>query len=204
MCHSVLGLIDLYRRGELSPLEVVSDALKRIERCDAELRAFIHVSRDAALIAARAAEERWSNGAAGPLEGVPIAHKDILFTVDAPTTAGSHLLDGWRAERDADVVARLRAAGGVSLGKTNLSEFACGSLELRGMPANPWRCDTYAGGSSGSSASAVAGGLVAAATGTDTAGSIRVPASFCGVVGCKPSAGLVSNDGVVPLSWSMD
>lgn len=201
---SVLDLIEAYRSGVLSPVEVVSDALERVDRQDATLRAFLHVSGDAALTSARASEARWRSASAGPLEGVPIAHKDILATVDAPTTGHSRLLDGWRSDRDATAVARLRAAGAVSIGKTNLSEFACGSMDLRGIPRNPWGSGIYAGGSSGGSATAVAAGLVPATTGTDTAGSIRVPASFCGLVGVKPTWGLVSNDGVVPLSWSMD
>jgi len=205
MSVTVLSLLERYRRGDVSPLDVVQDALARIEAHDPMLRAFLHVSGEAALIAARASTERWRNGAvAGPLDGVPIAHKDILATADAPTTGHSRLFDGWRPERDSTVVARLRAAGAVSVGKTNLSEFACGSMDVRGMPVNPWRRDTYAGGSSGGSATAVAAGLLPVATGTDTAGSIRVPASFCGLVGVKPTWGLVSNDGVMPLSWSMD
>lgn len=205
MTFDVLTLLKSYERGALNPLEVVQDALSRIDARDQALRAFLHVSAEAALIAARASAERWRRGAiVGPLDGVPIAHKDVLATTDAPTTGHSRRFEGWRPERDGAVVARLRAAGAVSVGKTNLAEFACGSMDIRGMPSNPWRRDTYAGGSSGGSASAVAAGLVSAATGTDTAGSIRVPASFCGLVGVKPTWGLVSNDGVIPLSWSMD
>ena len=205
MTSDVLTLLEGYRSGALSPVEVVQESLARIEAQDPALRAFLHVSAEAASIAAHASAERWRRGAiAGPLDGIPIAHKDILATTDAPTTGHSRLCAEWRPARDASVVARLRSAGAVSLGKTNLSEFACGSMDVRGMPVNPWREGTYAGGSSGGSATAVAAGLVSAATGTDTAGSIRVPAAFCGLVGVKPTWGLVSNDGVIPLSWSMD
>jgi len=202
---TIAGLARAYRSGQLSPVEVVDDRLRAIAAVDDDLRAFITVSADAARAAAGRAERQLRDGPpASPLLGVPVAHKDILHTEDAPTTGGSRRYEGRGPTSDATAVARLRAAGMISLGKTNLSEFACGSMDLRGMPRNPAKAGYYTGGSSGGSGAAVAGGLVPAATGTDTAGSIRVPASFCGLVGVKPSRGRVSNHGLEPLSWTMD
>jgi aspartyl-tRNA(Asn)/glutamyl-tRNA(Gln) amidotransferase subunit A len=203
---TIASLALAYRTGETTPVEVVEHYLERIAREDERLRAFMHVAADEARAAARRAERRLADDPEGrfPLLGVPIAHKDILQTEDAPTGGHSRRLAGRPNGDDATAVAKLRAAGAINLGKTNLSEFACGSMDLRGMPVNPWHPDRYTGGSSGGSAAAVAAGLCTAATGTDTAGSIRVPASFCGLVGLKPTYGRVSTAGVVPLSWTTD
>jgi aspartyl-tRNA(Asn)/glutamyl-tRNA(Gln) amidotransferase subunit A len=202
---TITSLARAFRRKDASPVDVVTALLKRIDEIDDQYRAFLYVCRETALAAAHAAEKALrEQPQSHPLLGIPIAHKDILYTADAPTTAHSRLLSQARPTPDAVAVARLRAAGMIHLGKTNLSEFACGSTDIRGLPRNPWREGTYTGGSSGGSGAAVAAGLVPAATGSDTAGSIRVPASFCGLVGVKPTYGRVSTLGLLPLSWSSD
>lgn len=202
---SIVEMAHAYRHGGASPVEVIDALVKRIDATDDHYKAFLYVCREAAYAEAKTAEQALRTQAhPHPLLGIPVAHKDILHTVDAPTTAHSRLLIDAKPSFDATAVARLRAAGMIHLGKTNLSEFACGSMDIRGLPTNPWRKSAYTGGSSGGSAAAVAAGLVPAATGSDTAGSIRVPASFCGLVGVKPTFGRVSTYGLIPLSWTTD
>ncbi|MGA8773778.1 MAG: amidase [Terriglobales bacterium] len=196
------------RRGEISPVELTRDYLDRIERLNPKLNAYITVLADSALCEARHAEQEIFRGDyRGPLHGIPIGLKDILDTAGVRTTAASALFKDRIPAEDAEVVRRLRAAGAVILGKQNLHEFAYGGSSLisfYGEVRNPWDTARVAGGSSGGSAASVAAGMGLAAVGTDTAGSVRLPASYCGVVGLKPTYGRVSGRGVVPLSWSFD
>jgi aspartyl-tRNA(Asn)/glutamyl-tRNA(Gln) amidotransferase subunit A len=192
----------------LSPFEVTRTVLERIERLNSSLGAFITVMANSALADARAAEIEIGAGCwRGPLHGVPIALKDLIDTAGVRTTSGSELHKDRIPEADAHVVRRLKQAGAVIVGKNNLHEFAYGGSSLVsyfGDVHNPWDLSRIAGGSSGGSAAAVAAGLCYAAVGTDTAGSIREPASLCGCVGVKPTYGRVSARGVIPLSASLD
>ncbi|HEX8969759.1 MAG TPA: amidase, partial [Chloroflexota bacterium] len=197
-------LAQLISSRQVSSTELTRAFLERIERYDQRLRAFISVDAERALEGARAAD---SGAASGALHGVPVAIKDNIATRDLRTTAGSRVLADWVPDHDAPVVRRLRAAGAILLGKTNLHEFAyggtCTNVEF-GAVRNPWNTEHVPGGSSGGSGAAVAAGLCAAALGTDTAGSVRLPACQCGVVGLKPTYGRISIEGVVPLAWSLD
>jgi aspartyl-tRNA(Asn)/glutamyl-tRNA(Gln) amidotransferase subunit A len=192
---------------EVSSIEVVTHLLSRIEAQRA-LGAFLHVDGQRALDDARAIDARRATGEAlGALAGVPIAHKDIFATRGEPTTAGSKMLAGYQSPFDATVVARLSAAGAVSLGKLNCEEFAMGSSNENsafGVVRNPWNTQRVPGGSSGGSAAAVAARLLPAATGTDTGGSIRQPASFAGITGIKPTYGVCSRWGMVAFASSLD
>lgn len=207
-----LGVHELgqaYRTGKVSPLDVTQAILKRIERLNPVLRAYITVLEDAALLAARAAERQFSAGIdLGRLQGVPVAVKDIIRVRGTRTTAASRvLLDASHDEEDASVVRRLRSAGAILVGKLNLHEFARGDPDPNGPfgnVQNPRKLGHQAGSSSSGSAAAVAAGLAVAALGTDTGGSIRHPAGVCGVVGLKPTYGLVSLRGVIPLSAALD
>jgi aspartyl-tRNA(Asn)/glutamyl-tRNA(Gln) amidotransferase subunit A len=202
---SVTVLADLLARREVSPVELVSALLDRIDRYDGALHSYISVCRETAPAAARRAEQEIRSGLRrGPLHGIPIAHKDIYFTRGVRTTAHSRTMPEFVPEYDATVVERLDAAGMILVGKTNTTEFAIGTMDVFGTARNPWNASCYTGGSSGGSGAAIAAGLAVAATGSDTGGSIRIPASFCGVAGIKPTYGRVSRHGVVPLSWSMD
>lgn len=196
------------RRGAVSPVELTRECLARIERLNPGLNAFITVLADSALEDARRAEAEIQRGSyRGALHGVPIGLKDILDTAGTRTTAASAQYQDRVPTEDAEVVRRLRAAGAVILGKQNMHEFAYGGssiVSFFGEVRNPWDRSRIAGGSSGGSAASVAAGLGYAAIGTDTGGSVRLPAACCGVVGLKPSYGRVSTRGVVPLSWSLD
>lgn len=197
-------LADRLRGGELSPREAVQSFLDRIAEHDGALNAYITVRAEEALAEAAALE---GTAERGPLYGVPVAVKDVIDVAGAPTTAASKILAGNIPPRDAAAVERLRRAGAVAVGKLNLHEFAYGALTTSphfGPARNPWSLERVCGGSSGGSGSAVAAGLAAGALGTDTAGSIRIPACFCGVTGLRPSSGRVSNRGVVPVSWTFD
>ena len=195
-------------RRELSPVEVTRAHLARIERLDTKLNAFLTVTAERALAEAAAAEREIAAGKSrGPLHGAPMARKDLFDTAGVTTTAGSKILAQNVPARDATVVERLSAAGLVLLGKTNMHEFAFGTTSdnpHHGPARNPWDPERSPGGSSGGSAAALAAGLCAVAPGTDTGGSIRIPAGACGVVGFKPTLGRVSRRGVTPLAWSFD
>jgi aspartyl-tRNA(Asn)/glutamyl-tRNA(Gln) amidotransferase subunit A len=197
-----------YAARRFSPVEVVTAFLRRIDAMDSDLHSYITVLRETARSAASDAERRYAAGVPlGPLDGVPIGLKDVIDTAGIRTTANSrHFLD--RIPRsDATVVERLRQRGAIVLGKHTMYEFASGTPGPKDpFPAarNPWDPELVPGGSSSGSAAAVAAGLCAGAIGSDTGGSIRGPASYCGVVGFKPSPGLLSTRGVVPLSWTLD
>jgi aspartyl-tRNA(Asn)/glutamyl-tRNA(Gln) amidotransferase subunit A len=205
---TIENLSQRIRAREISPVELTQDCLGRIERLNPKLNAFITVLAESALDEARHAEEDIFRGKyRGPLQGVPIGLKDILDTANVRTTAASALFEDRIPVEDAEVVRRLRAAGAVILGKQNLHEFAYGGSSLisfYGELRNPCDAARVAGGSSGGSAASVASGMGFAAVGTDTAGSVRLPSAYCGVVGLKPTYGRVSARGVVPLSWSFD
>jgi aspartyl-tRNA(Asn)/glutamyl-tRNA(Gln) amidotransferase subunit A len=195
------------RDTRLSPVALVREYLDRIDRLDGTLRAYITVAREQALADAARAEQAVARGERlGPLHGVPFAVKDQLDATGLRTTAGSRLLADNVATSDAPVVSRLRAAGGILLGKLNLTEFALGgTLQFPfGQPRNPWNVDHDPGGSSSGSGIAAAAALAAVTLGEDTGGSIRSPASNCGAVGLRPTWGLVPRAGCIPLCWSMD
>ncbi len=197
----------MYRRGETRPSEVVRVLLDRIEAHEARLHAYLFLDRDAARQEAARWDARVRNPDAPPLAGIPIAVKDVICTRGWPTTCGSRILDGFRPPYDATAVTRLREAGAILMGKTNCDEFAMGSSTENsgyGVTRNPWDDARVPGGSSGGSAAAVAAGETAAALGTDTGGSIRQPAAFCGVVGLKPTYGRVSRYGLVAFASSLD
>ncbi len=197
-----------FRDRSLSPVELTHECLQRIEKLNPRLNAYITVLPESALEDARRAEQQILQGEIrGPLHGIPIGLKDIIDTAGTRTTAASAQYKDRIPKEDAEVVRRLRAAGAVILGKQNLHEFAYGGSSMVsyfGEVRNPWDESRMAGGSSGGSAASVAAGLGYAAVGTDTAGSIRLPAAYCGTVGLKPTFGRVSARGVVPLSWSYD
>jgi aspartyl-tRNA(Asn)/glutamyl-tRNA(Gln) amidotransferase subunit A len=196
------------RAGELSPVEATQECLARIERLDGGLRAFITVDHAGALETARRLEAEQRRGAwRGPLHGVPLAVKDLCFIRGLPTSCGTRTAEYFLAEQDCTVAARLAGAGAVTLGKLNMTELAMGPFgdnAHHGHAQNPWRVGHCAGGSSSGSAVAVAAGLALGAVGTDTGGSIRLPAAACGIVGLKPTYGRVSRAGAMPLSWSND
>ncbi len=202
------GLAGAIREGKVSPVEATQECLGRIGRLDGKLRAFITVDEAGALETARRLEAEQRRGAwRGPLHGVPLAFKDLCFTRGLPTSCGTKTAEYFIGERDCTAVARLAAAGAVPLGTLNMTELAMGPFgdnAHHGHAQNPWRTGHCAGGSSSGSAVAVAAHLALGALGTDTGGSIRLPAAACGIVGLKPTYGRVSRAGVMPLSWSND
>ena len=208
MKDSILKTGQLLRNGSVSPVELTTDCLARIDKLNSRLNAFITVTADSALAAAREAENEIRRGHwRGPLHGIPLALKDLIDTAGVRTTAASLLFKDRIPTKDAEVVRRLRAAGAMLLGKQNLHEFAYGGSSMVsafGEVRNAWNPEHIAGGSSGGSATAVAAGLGYGAIGTDTAGSVREPAALCGVVGLKPTYGRVSAQGIIPLSVSLD
>ena len=202
---NVTELAPLLRARKLSPVEIVHALLERIDTLNGDLIAYLHISAEHALAAAQAAEiEIGSGGYRGPLHGIPVAYKDIYDVQGMPTTAASKVMAGYVAAEDSTVAARLRRAGAICLGKLNTIEFASGSMEVFGTARNPWNTAMFPGGSSSGSGTALAAHMVPLATGSDTGGSIRNPASFCGIVGLKPTYGRISRAGIIPLSWSLD
>src|SRR5437762_3408931 len=199
---------ELLRRRQVSPVELTQACLKRIDQYNPSINAFITITRDQALTVAREMETEQKSGKwRGPLHGIPIALKDNIDTAGIRTTAASGVFKDRVPAEDAEVVVRLKKAGAILLGKLNLHEFALGGTSASpssGPVHNPWALDHHPGGSSGGSGAAIAPHLCIAALGTDTGGSIRIPASHCGIVGLKPTYGRVSNRGVIPMSWTLD
>ena len=193
---------------QVSPVEVTRECLARVGKLDPTIRSFITVDADGALSAARELEAELGAGLSrGPLHGIPVAYKDLLCVGGLPTSCGTKTRDYFAADRECTAVGRLRDAGAVTLGKLNMTELALGPFgdnPHHGDVQNPWKRGHAAGGSSSGSAAAVAAGFVVGALGSDTGGSIRLPAACCGVVGLKPTYGRVSRAGAMPLSWSMD
>jgi aspartyl-tRNA(Asn)/glutamyl-tRNA(Gln) amidotransferase subunit A len=205
--ETVTQLSASLRQRKFSATELTQSLLARVERAQPELNAFISIEAESALAAAAAADRRLAAGDAPALTGIPIAHKDLFCTEGVRTTCGSRMLANFVSPYDATVVARLRAAGSVLVGKTNMDEFAMGSSNETshfGPVRNPWDLSCVPGGSSGGSAAAVAARLLPATTGTDTGGSIRQPAALCGVTGLKPTYGRVSRFGMVAFASSLD
>ncbi len=205
---SLVSAVRLIRQRELSPVELVQTILNRIGTYGKSINAYIACYADQAIQAARRAEDAIAHGRPlGPLHGIPLAVKDLFFTAGLPTTAGTRVLKDFVAQEDATVIHRLKEAGAILLGKLNLHELAYGITNDNphfGAVRNPWNLDRISGGSSGGSAAAVAASLCLGSLGTDSGGSIRIPAACCGVVGLKPTYGRVSRSGVVPLAWSLD
>lgn len=204
---SVAQLIEGLRERQFSSVELTRTYLDRIAALDSQFNSFITVDETAAMAAAALADERIAAGNAAALTGIPIAHKDIFCTDGLRTSCGSRMLDNFVPPYDATVIQRFKTAGAVLLGKTNMDEFAMGSSNessFYGPVRNPWDTNLVPGGSSGGSAAAVAALLAPAATGTDTGGSIRQPAAFCGITGLKPTYGRVSRLGMVAFASSLD
>ncbi|RVU30686.1 MULTISPECIES: Asp-tRNA(Asn)/Glu-tRNA(Gln) amidotransferase subunit GatA [Neptunomonas] len=194
-------------QGDFSSVELTQAYLDRIESQDSKYNSYITVTPELALEQAAAADTARQSGNAGPMTGIPVAHKDIFCTQGVRTSAGSKMLDNFISPYDATVIQKFNAAGCVSLGKTNMDEFAMGSSNessFYGAARNPWHTDHVPGGSSGGSAAAVAADLAPAATGTDTGGSIRQPSAFCNLTGLKPTYGRVSRFGMIAYASSLD
>ena len=205
--NTISGLLDGYRKRLFSPEEVVRAYLERIEALDVQYRSIITVTAESALRQAEAAGKLLAEGGGAPLLGVPVTHKDNIDTAGIRTTNGSRIDRDRVPERNATVVSRLDKAGCVTVGKANLFEYAFGITSdnpFYGTVRNPWDVRRTAGGSSSGSAASVAAGFCLGSIGTDTAGSIRVPAACCGVVGLKPTYGLLPMDGIDTLSWTLD
>lgn len=205
--QSITTLAQKLRKKEISSVELTRLFLERIQKLDPQLNSFITISDELALQQAKAADELLSSGKGSSLTGIPIAHKDLFCTQSVLTTCGSKMLHNFIPPYESTVTSRIQKSGAVMLGKTNMDEFAMGSSNensFYGAVKNPWNLDKVPGGSSGGSAAAVAAGLTIAATGTDTGGSIRQPASFCGITGIKPTYGRVSRFGMIAYASSLD
>jgi aspartyl-tRNA(Asn)/glutamyl-tRNA(Gln) amidotransferase subunit A len=194
-------------RRELSAVDLTLNYLEKIKKLDGTVNAYLHVNEELALKAAEKAQERINRGKASALTGIPVAVKDNLCTTDMPTTCASRMLEGYIPPYDATVIARLRESGAVILGKVNMDEFAMGASTRNSYykkTANPYDVTRVPGGSSGGSAASVAAGLAVASLGSDTGGSIRQPAAFCGVTGIRPTYGRVPRYGCVAFASSLD
>lgn len=211
---SIIQAVNLLKIGELSPTELINAHIQRIEQLNPKLNCFITFTPDIAIAKAKSIEKRYvdyrknkSSDSLPSLLGIPVAYKDIFETRGIRTTAGSRVFENFIPKKNSTVVSLLEKAGAISLGKLNMHELALGVTNVNpnfGACKNPWKITHISGGSSGGSAAAVAAGLIMGSTGTDTGGSIRIPASLSGVVGLKPTFGRVSLYGVMPLSWSLD
>ncbi|OTG81066.1 Asp-tRNA(Asn)/Glu-tRNA(Gln) amidotransferase subunit GatA [Acinetobacter sp. ANC 4648] len=204
---SIREMTEGLKNAQFSSRELTQHYLNRIAKIDTQVKSYVTVTAEQALAQADAADAVLKSGTAGILTGIPLAHKDIFCTQGIKTTAGSKMLDNFISPYDATVVAKAKAAGLVTLGKVNMDEFAMGSTSENsyyGATANPWNLNHVPGGSSGGSAAAVAADLAPIATGTDTGGSIRQPASFCGLTGLKPTYGRVSRFGMIAYASSLD
>ena len=209
LCFSPIARVaEQIRTGSLSPVELVEAHLERIEQTDGTLNSFITLLADDALAAAHQAEQEIRSGDdRGPLHGIPVGLKDLYYTKGIRTTVGSKILRDFVPDYDAAVTERFREAGAILMGKLQMHEFALGATSENphdGPAHNPWNIDCVTGGSSGGSGAAVASGEVMAALGSDTGGSVRIPAALCGIVGLKPTFGRISRHGVYPLSWTLD
>ena len=205
--NTVIGLQKSLRKKQVSSKEITKDFLARIRSNDKKINSFINLDEEISLKEAELADSMIANGKATALTGIPIAHKDIFCSRKLPTTCGSKMLENFQAPYDATVITKLENAGAILLGKTNMDEFAMGSsneTSYFGPVRNPWNTLCVPGGSSGGSAAAVAANLAPCATGTDTGGSIRQPASFCGLTGLKPTYGRVSRYGMIAYASSLD
>ena len=205
--QNISSLVQKLRNKEITSVELTQSYLNKIKELNPSLNSYITVCTESALAAAKAADEAIQAGTAGPLAGIPIAHKDLFCTNGVKTTCASKMLNNFIPPYESTVTARLEQAGAIMLGKTNMDEFAMGSSNENshyGLVKNPWNTDLVPGGSSGGSAVAVAAGMAVATTGTDTGGSIRQPASFCGITGLKPTYGRVSRFGMIAYASSLD
>ncbi|MGB2064417.1 MAG: Asp-tRNA(Asn)/Glu-tRNA(Gln) amidotransferase subunit GatA [Marinomonas gallaica] len=205
--QSITSLAKKLRAKDISSVELTQDYLARIKQLDGQLNSYITVSDEIALAQAEAADKLIASGSTSALAGIPIAHKDLFCTDGILTTCASKMLHNFIPPYESTVTGRMQASGAITLGKTNMDEFAMGSSNENshyGAVKNPWNLDKVPGGSSGGSATAVAAGLCVAATGTDTGGSIRQPASFCGITGLKPTYGRVSRFGMIAYASSLD
>ena len=208
MLDSAQEVLQLQSRGEATAVEITTSAIDRIDATQESINAFTHVDRELALSTAEAVDKKRRNAEPlGPLAGVPVAVKDVLCTRDMPTTCSSNMLRNFRPPYDASVVEKLREADAIIIGKTNMDEFAMGAsteTSAFGNTRNPWDLSRTPGGSSGGATACVAAGTVPLSLGTDTGGSIRQPAGFCGVTGLKPTYGRVSRYGLVAFASSLD
>mgnify|MGYP002632105583 FL=1 len=207
MKHTIKELQQGLSQGQFSSVEITQQYLQQIKHSNAQINAFITVTEDQALAQAKTADEAISQGNKQPLTGIPLAHKDIFCTDGVVTSCGSRMLENFKAPYNATVIEKFSAQNAVMLGKTNMDEFAMGSSNENsyfGAVKNPWDLNAVPGGSSGGSAAAVAACMAPAATGTDTGGSIRQPAAFCGITGLKPTYGRVSRYGMIAYASSLD
>jgi len=209
MFSGISQIGEALRARQLSCVELVHQLLEHCDSYDEKLGVFLTRFDTQAIAAAQELDDELARGTyRGPLHGIPISLKDVILAEEAATTGNSHVQDvAWSSGRDALVTAKLREAGAVILGKVSCNEFAFGAPDDDGtwmMPRNPWDVDRWAGGTSSGSGAGVAGGFFPASIGTDTAGSVRMPAAYCGISGFKQTAGLVSRTGIIPLSWSLD
>ena len=208
LSQDLVGIADAIANGDVSAEDVTRACIARAEAVQPKLNCFISLEAEGALNEAKQADEARAKGqAAGPLHGVPLAHKDMYYREGKISTCGSKIRKDWKADRTGTVIARLAAAGAVHMGGLNMAEFATGATghnEHWGHCRNPWNPDHITGGSSSGSGSAVGGRAVFGSLGSDTGGSVRLPATACGVVGLKPTHGLISRYGIMPLSYSMD